>query len=285
MPDFEKIISGIKAIFQLIFGDKTPPWLFPMVGWGLLFVGAVCAIWGIMVVLSKIKELWIQSFLPLFYKQEEKRRSDRRRNFAGYIKDEILRLDRHEDWKDFRFAELEAEVEAEGRRRILGAMPFFIQTKSGLRRERSLSKAIASSQDRLILVEGEPGSGKSVALRHVALAMAKHAEGAHNIKSVIPIYVNLKELERPQGATIDRNLIESFVLKSLKRTNDRFVDQFLDDEFNKGMENSTWFFLFDSFDELPEVLSSTESDIVVRQYGDAIEDFLRGINRCRGVVD
>jgi len=285
VPDFDKIISGIKSIFKLIFGDHTPPWLFPVIGWGLLFIGAICAVWGIMVILSKIKDLWLQSFRPLFYNDEEKRLGVRRRNFAGYIKDEILKLDRHEDWKDFRFADLEAEVEAESYRRILGVLPLFLQAESSsLRTERSLSKAIASSQDRLILVEGDPGSGKSVALRHVALAIAKHAEGTRNIKSIIPIYVNLKELERPENAAIDRNLIESFVLKSLKRTNDRFVEQFLDDEFDKGMENSTWFFLFDSFDELPEVLSSTAADMVVRQYGDAIDDFLHGINRCRGVI-
>lgn len=138
MPDFEKLINGIKAIFQLIWGNTTPPLIFQIVGWGFLVVGAMCAVWGIMFVLKKIIDLWIQSFRPLFYKDEERRLSGQRRNFAGYIKDEVLKLDRHEDWKDFRFAELEAEVEAEGNRRILGVIPFFKQTESGLRHERSL---------------------------------------------------------------------------------------------------------------------------------------------------
>jgi hypothetical protein len=44
--------------------------------------------------------------------------------------------------------------------------------------------------------EGDPGSGKSVALRHLALKMAKIAAGSRSLKSVIPIFVNLKELNR-----------------------------------------------------------------------------------------
>jgi hypothetical protein len=45
-----------------------------------------------------------------------------------------------------------------------------------------------------------------------------------------------------------------------------------------------WVFLFDSFDEIPEVLSSTETDEVIAAYSDAIDDFLSGINYCRGVI-
>ncbi len=97
--------------------------------------------------------------------------------------------------------------------------------------------------------------------------------------------MNLKELEPPNGEAIDRNLIENFILESLKRIKDRDIDKFLDDEFELGIENGTWFFLFDSFDEIPEVLSSTEADATIKSYGDAINDFLHSMNnRCRGVV-
>jgi hypothetical protein len=86
MPDFENIINSINAIFKLIFGDKTPSWLLPMVGWSLLIIGVACSIWGIMFVLSKIKDLWTQNFQPLFYNEEKRLRGRQRRNFAGYIK-------------------------------------------------------------------------------------------------------------------------------------------------------------------------------------------------------
>lgn len=284
LPDFEQIIKQIQTVLQLVFGKNVPLWISPLVGWAMLFALVLCALWGTLFLLSKIQELWVQNFWPLFFNREQKQRSLHRRYFAEHVENEIIRLGRQEEWKDYRFTELEAEVEAEGRRRVFSFFPFFSRTSSGLRRENSLSHALTSSQERLILLEGEPGSGKSIALRHVAQMMAKRAKSVKGTKSIIPIYVNLKELERCEGEAIDRNLIETFVLVSLKRIKDRDVDKFLDEEFDPRIRNGTWFFLFDSFDEIPEVLSSVEVDDVIKNYGNAIEDFLGGMNRCRGIV-
>ena len=41
-----------------------------------------------------------------------------------------------------------------------------------------------------ILLEGDPGSGRNVALRHVAQSMARRAMSTRSTKSVIPIYIN-----------------------------------------------------------------------------------------------
>ena len=284
MPDFEQIINEIKITLQLIFGKHVPDWVFPLVAWAMLIALVLTALCGILSLLSKIKELWTQNFWPLFYNREQKYRSLHRRYFAEHIESEINRLARQEEWKDYRFTELEAEVEADGQRRSFSFIPFHRRTSSGLRHEKSLSKALAVSQERLILVEGEPGSGKSIALRHVAQTMARKAKKARSTKSAIPVYINLKELERQDGEDIDRNFIEAFVLGCLRRIKDRDIDKFLDEEFNLGLENGTWFFLFDSFDEIPEVLSSTEADATIRNYGNAIEDFLHGMNRCKGIV-
>ncbi|HWS85161.1 MAG TPA: NACHT domain-containing protein [Ktedonobacteraceae bacterium] len=192
-------------------------------------------------------------------------------------------LNDQDKWNDYRFVELEAKVEADGRRKTFSIIPFLHPTRSGLKSEKSLSKALMSSVDPIILLEGEPGSGKSVALRHVAQKMAACAKKMRSTKSIIPIYVNLKLLERESGEKIDRDLIESFVRKSLQR-NDRKIEKFLDDEFDIGIQNDTWFFLFDSFDELPEVLSSIEVDNKIKDYRQAIDDFLHGMGQWRGVV-
>ena len=42
------------------------------------------------------------------------------------------------------------------------------------------------------------------------------------------------------------------------------------------MEQDRWLFLFDSFDEIPDVLGATQVDEVVQTYTDAIVDFLHG---------
>ena len=286
MPDPEKIIKVIETIVNWIFRGQPPPWLFPTFGYILLLALALLAIWGLLLVLSKIIGLIVEQFWPLFYNKERKRSSLRRRRFADHIESEIRRLNNLEVWHDYRFTELEAEVEveAEGKRRVLSILPFRRRTRSGLRRERSLSKALESSQERLILLEGAPGSGKSIALRHVAQSMARRAMTARSISSVVPIYVNLKELERRAGQAIDRNLIYTFVLKSLNRANDRDIEEFLDEEFDRGLREGTWLFLLDSFDEIPELLSSTETNTMIRNYADSISDFLHGMNQCRGIV-
>ena len=58
----------------------------------------------------------------------------------------------------------------------------------------------------------------------------------------------------------------------------------MEDEFEKGLREGTWIFLFDSFDEIPDVLSVREVDPIIIEYADAISDFLLGMNRCRGIV-
>ncbi len=262
---------------QQLFGNEIVAWIVTLLSpFVLLFV----LLW----LLRGIIEIIRTTFIPLFYNGEQKRKIRRRQRFADHIESEIRRLNQREDWSDFRFAELEAEVEMEGKRRAISFFPFIKKTSSGLRREKSLSKALKQSQERIILVEGDAGSGKSVALRHVALDIAKNAIKSKSPTSLIPIYLNLKELKREQNQPINRGLVENFILRSLKRINDRDVDKFIDDEFQQGLENGSWLFLFDSFDEIPEILGAEDADKIIREYADAIYDFLHGLNTCRGVV-
>ena len=284
IPNFKDIIEGFREILRLIYGDQAPAWILPLLGYILLGAAVLTGVLALLTIVSKIKDLLTDKFWPIFYNKEKARRSNRRRKFADHIESELRRLNNLEAWSDYRFAELEAEVDAEGQRRLLGILPSLHRTNSTLRREKSLSKALALSEERLIIVEGDPGSGKSVALRHVAILLARRAMASRSAKSLIPIYVNLKEIERKRGEKVDRNLIESFVLKVLNRVNDRDIEEFLEDEFIEGIKNGCWFFLFDSFDEIPEVLSSTEADKSIDQYATAISDFLHGLNQCRGVV-
>ncbi|MEW6241460.1 MAG: NACHT domain-containing protein [Chloroflexota bacterium] len=262
---------------QQLFGNEIVAWIVTFLSpFALLFV----LLW----LLRGIIEIIRTTFIPLFYNVEQKRRIRRRQRFADHVESGIRRLNQREDWSDFRFAELEAEVEMEGKRKAVSFFPFIKRTSSGLRREKSLSKALKQSRERIILLEGDAGSGKSVALRHVALDIANDAIKSKSTTSLIPIYLNLKELRREQNQPINRSLIENFVLRSLKRINDRDVDKFIDDEFQRGLENGSWLFLFDSFDEIPEILGAEDADNIIREYADAIYDFLHGLNACRGVV-
>lgn len=279
--DIKTLLEGIEKLVNYMFGGQPPAWLLPAIAWA---IGIGFALWGIAFFLGQVRKVWTEFIQPVYYKPEEKRRRARRRMFADIMEAEIRRLNSLEAWNDNRFAELEAEVEAEGKRKLFDLVKVGFSPAANLYKEKSLSRALERSSERLILVEGDPGSGKSVAMRHLAQSMARKANGSRSLKSIIPLYINLKHLRRPSKQVIDHKLIEEFIFKALNRINDRDVEDFLAEEFKRGLEEGTWLFLFDSFDEIPDILSSTEADNIIREYAEAISDFLHRMNKCRGIV-
>jgi hypothetical protein len=209
-------------------------------------------------------------------------RAQRRNLFAKHICAALELLNTQEDWHDYRFADLEAEVEAQGRRR--GPLGLWLGRDTGRRREKSLARALQRSRESKIAVVGTPGSGKSVALRHVALSIAGRASRSHRIDSTIPIYVNLRELHRDPATPIGPDMIERFVLKQLRKGNNRDIEEFLTDEFDAGKKAGTWVFVFDSFDEIPEVLSSADAQTTTGAYARAIAEFASSFNECRSIL-
>lgn len=214
---------------------------------------------------------------------DERRRRRRRRLFAQHLDIRLKHLELQEDWRDEKYAELEAEVEVEQSRRRRWVRRLVPLRGPGLRRVRSLSQALARSSEPLVLLEGEPGAGKSVALRHLARLMAQDAANSKSIKATIPLYLNLKQLDvRPEDVTAEH--IRQFVLDFLNEANSRDVQEVLDTEFQRGLEEGTWLFLFDSFDEIPDILSAEDTRRVAPAYARAIADFLGPFGECRGIV-
>ncbi len=209
----------------------------------------------------------------------DKRRVGRRARFADHIESQMRWLGHKEEWRDHRYAELEAELEITGRQRVW----FLRRTPlNSLKRVPSLSKALEECEDRIVLLEGEPGAGKSVAMRHLTQRMAAKAMRRPSEHSVIPIYVNLKTFE-PAGVPTAADL-RTFVIGTVNAARDRDIEQFLEEEFDRGMQEGTWLFLFDSFDEIPEILSATSANEAIEAYAGAVHDFLHGMKACRGVV-
>jgi hypothetical protein len=214
---------------------------------------------------------------------DEEYRIRQRQGFARFVVTRLEELASKEDWRDDRFAELEAEVEVEGRERVIGWLRLSPYRQVTLRREKSLSKGLARTTDSLVILEGDPGSGKSVALRHLAEQLARKARDTKSATSLIPLYVNLKEFH-PLSRPVDGEAVREFIIESLTRTHDRDVELFLDEEFDRGMRDGTWLLLLDSFDEIPDVLSSAESDNAVAEYASAINNFLSGMRTSRAII-
>lgn len=227
---FTDLIELVKDALNSVSNGNLPENIQYLLSWVILLLFSLFVIYVFVFLFAKIVSIVRDELLPLFYNVEKRRRLGRRQRFADQIEHEIRRLNSLEEWSDYRYTELEAEVEAEGTRHSKW-VPFLMR-RDQLRRESSLTNALRQSTERLILVEGTPGSGKSVALRHVALALAKDAMHSRTINSVIPIFVNLKSLRREDRngslLPIDQNLIRNFVLDVLNRANDRDIESFLE---------------------------------------------------------
>jgi NACHT domain len=213
----------------------------------------------------------------------------KRSRLAGKLIKELAALDSSESWEENRFTELEAEVEiTDGRERIFKRWRNSPTRRVSLRRESSLTRALGRSHDPLILLEGEPGSGKSVALRHLATHLADRIiHGDENAE--IPLYINLKSF-RPRGP-LGANAVMEFVMEGVAKLGDteaeRFVREALDGTgFSPQRRGkASWALLLDSFDEIPDILSATGSSLVTMQYATAIRDFINfRDDRIRAVV-
>ena len=200
----------------------------------------------------------------------DKLRNRRLRMFSEYLESRLYNLEVKELWRDRRFVELEAEVEIES------------HEGSVVRRESSLSVALTQSRGRLILLLGEPGTGKTVTLRHAAHSMLRRVKTSPRLDVVIPVYVDLS-LWKPIGQPSAKAL-EEYVLLSMRRAADRDVDHFLDEEFQRLLTQGSWVFLLDSFDSIPAIRTSGAPSDVVEEYANAVYTFAYGLHACRTVL-
>ncbi|WP_157198154.1 NACHT domain-containing NTPase [Methylomonas sp. DH-1] len=232
---------------------------------------------------AKVIDAYKKSGLPLTFGKEKKAQIRRRQNFCKVINGDLLTLAKAENWNDQYFTDLEAEVEAEGGYYATLLDKMRKRPSQGLRKVSSLISAIELSTETALLIVGQPGSGKSVALRHLGHQFAERAIKSDDPETLIPLYINLKELDATQGAEINADLIKQFILDNIRR-GDADTAAYVKDHWNDYRERGIWFFLFDSFDEIPEVLHAPTESNVIRQYAEAIRQFLEGMSSCRGVL-
>ncbi|MBB2931273.1 NACHT domain-containing protein [Paraburkholderia silvatlantica] len=204
-----------------------------------------------------------------------------RQHICDVLKHRIDSLNHAESWSSIPFTDLEAEIEVEGQQYSSALAKLLDRPTDGRRKVNRLVNAIQNSKASRILLVGEPGSGKSIALRTLAMdlgLLARKARGSH----VIPLYVNLRGLEKIPDVTPTAQAIEAFV-----RSNavvDSVAAKFVQKHWDEYLRDGKWCFLLDSFDEIPAVLHEGNGSKVVRQYAEAIQAFADVTGRCRVMV-
>jgi hypothetical protein len=219
-PDWKsKIADSVNAVISFI----TNP-TYTRTIWGK-FLAAIFALVLVLLALclllyllgrvfeacAKALEAYKNSGLKLPFSGKDKLPLARRQNFCTVLSGDFDHLAKGENWNDQYYTDLEAEVETEGGyyasalSRVLGRRSF------GLRRVPTLIQAIESSTERGILLVGEPGSGKSVALRHLGNQLAQRGKISRAVDVKIPLYINLRELGPAPGTVPNAEFIKNFV--------------------------------------------------------------------------
>lgn len=187
---------------------------------------------------------------------------DRMSRVCESLRDDIRSIDIQTNWSIHNFVPLEAEVE--------------VRKSNGTnKRIADLLTAIKKSNDRLFLVLGDPGSGKSVALRKLASDLLSEAKYTKKI----PVYINLREwkTDRQWTALEPPTLQElmDFTKKNLKNR-DIITSKFFNRHFDSLYENGNLYFILDSFDEIPAILNEKENSELIDHVSSTIFKFLKG---------
>ncbi|QQZ29980.1 NACHT domain-containing protein [Thiothrix subterranea] len=191
---------------------------------------------------------------------------DRLKAVCGALTDDLRGIDQKTNWSARLFTPLDAEVE--------------VNTPNGKeRRVTDLLKAIKRSKNRLFLVLGTPGSGKSVALRKLCQDLAEEVDKTGKI----PIYINLREWHVERKWTEDNpptlEELHQFVFNNVK-SRDIVTSKFFDKYFERLYETGRLYFVFDSFDEIPAVLDEKENSELIHQLSEVIFKFLKGARQA-----
>lgn len=205
---------------------------------------------------------------------------ERVKNLKQSLAERLARIDASARWSDANFVPLQAEVQVlEGRYSRLK----IIDLLSALRENQKTS---------IFVILGEPGSGKSVAMRK----LARDLMNVDNLSSRIPVYINLKEwrpdrqwsFDDPPTVTEFSTFIVNTILDGIDynsqfflRQKDSSTDRSIFDELH---EAGYFFYILDLFDEIPAVLDLDENSWLIGRLSETIANFVTGGRRSRGVI-
>ena len=191
---------------------------------------------------------------------------------CAVMKDRIGTIDRETNWSPEYYVPLDAEV---------------IETEASVRvgRVGDLQKAIRRDKtSRFFLLLGDPGAGKSVALRKLCLSMLDEVPTGGRL----PIYLNLREWHVREKWTVEHLPtvadLQNFIEDSLRNFSDVHFEHFIKDYFARMAEDGRLFYIFDSFDEIASVLDQDEQSPLVDALSDVFHRFLSGAHASRGII-
>ena len=186
--------------------------------------------------------------------------------------------------------DLDIEIErAGGIRRSLHSLGK--RWRRGPRVQQVIDAMLNASARQPLLLEGEPGAGKSVALAQLAQAGLEPDRNVRRDDAPIPLYINLNRLPTlPVGETIGARHILDYVLRTGAGLAGAEQGTGAADLFDRclrwGLRQGRFRILFDSFDEIPALLAAADSGQAARAHGLAIQAFAANpdLAACQTVI-
>ncbi len=186
--------------------------------------------------------------------------------------------------------DLDVEIErAGGLRRSLHSLGK--RWRRGPRVQQVIDAMLKASARQPLLLEGEPGAGKSVALAQLAQAGLAPDRKARRDQAPIPLYINLNRLPAPPaGEPIGAQHILDYVLRTgaglAGAEQGTGAAGLFDRCLRWGLRQGRFRILFDSFDEIPALLAAADSGQAARAHGLAIQAFAANpdLAECQTVV-
>ena len=216
---------------------------------------------------------------PVRSEFKERSFQQQRKSFCGMLAQHLHVTDIQSNWSPEHYTELEAEVEVASGKRF-GAPKRIVNLQKALRSERDVQA---------FLVLGDPGGGKSVALRKLARDMLAEVDDT----SRIPIYINLREWLPTEGRRTawteqsppTHEELMAFVIESVKSQGNNFQRKFIDRYFHDLWAHGYLFFIFDSFDEIPELLDVHEESWLIQRLSQLLSQFIYADGeKSRGIL-
>lgn len=202
---------------------------------------------------------------------KEKNYIEKREMFCKTLRQKLEILNRESDWNESLFTPMEAEVEVciKGRKK---------------KKYEDLLKCLKKIKHKnaIFLVLGEPGAGKSVSLRKLCLDLLDESKKTKKI----PVYINLKKWNKNWNIENlpTRNDLIDFIEKELREDGDILTDEFLNTYFKKMFEDGRWYFVFDSFDEMPCLMGKNNCQELIDKISELLFLFMKGPNQSGGII-
>lgn len=202
---------------------------------------------------------------------KDKNFAEKSEMFCQTLRQWLEEINRETNWNEAQFTPLEAEVEMDcgGKRK---------------KKYEDLIKCLKKNHRHgtVFLVLGSPGSGKSVSMRKLCLDLLKESKRTKKI----PVYINLKEWNEewdPDHMPEKKDLIV-FIRKTFEAKADFSTESFLNEYFQRMLDDGRWYFVFDSFDEMPCLMGKKNCQELIDGVSSLLYQFMTGPNQNGGVV-